>query len=297
MFDVLGFTLATVDEATIPPGAFVELPGRGRPFVVDIAGPPGCEERPPVFLIHGLIASSYLNWAPAFAALSAHFRVLAMDLRGHGRGIPLGHRTFRLADCADDIAAVLDALGVPRCIPVGYSLGGPVAQLMWRRHPDRVSGLVLAATSRNFMGTMQERLFFQSLVGVAAAARSMPWAGRETLTRPPPPDPADGVRMSAFALEEVKHTSPGTALQAMSALGRFSSHEWIGEIDVPTAVVVTTKDRAIGPHRQIKLANAIPGATIHPTKAGHAACFFSADLFVPTLVAACTSVASRIEAG
>jgi pimeloyl-ACP methyl ester carboxylesterase len=296
VFDVVGLGLATVDEATVPPGAFVELPGRGRPFVVDIAGPPSADDRPPLFLVHGLIASAYLNWFPAFGPLSAHFRVLAMDLRGHGRGIPLGGRRFRFADCADDVAAVLDALGVATCIPVGYSLGGPVAQLLWRRHPDRVAGLVLAATSRNFMGTAQERLFFQSMVGVATAARTsrvLPWVGPPAVREHAPPDVVPGSRISSFALEEIRRTSPGTVVQAMSALGRFSSHEWIGQIDVPTAVVVTTKDRAIGPHRQLKLANAIPGATVHPAKAGHTACVLSARLFVPTLVEACLSVADR----
>jgi hypothetical protein len=80
----------------------------------------------------------------------------------------------------------------------------------------------------------------------------------------------------------------------MSALGRFSSHEWIGEVDVPAAVVVTTKDRFIAPARQIKLANAIPGATIHPVHAGHAACVLSYRRFVPGLVEACESVASKL---
>ena len=49
---------------------------------------------------------------------------------------------FRLEDCADDIAALLAALGVDRCIAVGYSMGGPIAQLLWQRHPHLVDGLV-----------------------------------------------------------------------------------------------------------------------------------------------------------
>src|SRR5690349_23831945 len=47
----------------------------------------------------------------------------------------------RLADCADDAAALLETLGTGPVIAVGYSLGGPVAQLLWKRHPDLVSGL------------------------------------------------------------------------------------------------------------------------------------------------------------
>ena len=103
--------------------------------------------------------------------------------------------------------------------------------------------------------------------------------------------------MSSFALSELRRTSPGVVLQALAALGRFSSHEWIEEIDVPTAVVVTAKDRAIGAHRQIKLANAIEGATVHPAKAGHTACVLGASQFVPALIEACLSVGSRLEDG
>jgi len=55
-----------------------------------------------------------------------------MDHRGHGRGIRSA-KPFRLADCADDVAALADRLGIETFIPVGYSMGGTVAQLMWRR--------------------------------------------------------------------------------------------------------------------------------------------------------------------
>ena len=53
---------------------------------------------------------------------------------------------FRLEDCADDVVALADELGVRSFIPVGYSMGGPIAQLVWKRHPSRVEGMVLCAT-------------------------------------------------------------------------------------------------------------------------------------------------------
>ena len=73
----------------------------------------------------------------------------------------------------------------------------------------------------------------------------------------------------------------------MNALGRFSSHEWIGGVDVPTAVVVTTKDKFVAPPRQLKLAQAIPGATVHPAHTDHAACVLGARRFIPALLEAC----------
>src|SRR4029077_5641554 len=109
---------------------------------------------PAVVLLHGWTATGAINWAHCFRPLAERFRVLAIDQRGHGRGIRVPpFRGFRLTDCADDVAALLDALGIERAIIGGYSMGGPVAQLVWRRHADRVTGLVLCATSRNFRGT------------------------------------------------------------------------------------------------------------------------------------------------
>ena len=61
-------------------------------------------ERRPSLLLHGWIASGGLNWFNAFGPLSERYYVVAPDLRGHGRGLR-SRRRFRLADCADDVAA------------------------------------------------------------------------------------------------------------------------------------------------------------------------------------------------
>jgi pimeloyl-ACP methyl ester carboxylesterase len=295
--ELIQFGLSPISAETLPPGRFVDLPGRGTTFVVDIAGPQGA---PTVLLFHGLSVTGYLNWFPAFGPLSRHFRVLSMDLRGHGRGIPLQGR-FRLADCADDAAALLDELEIDRAVAVGYSLGGPVAQLLWRRHPHKVAGLVLCATSRNFGGTRPERWFYSTLLAGSyglQAARYLPGPLRRSAAPalPSAPEFTEGGRLSQWAMGELRMVSPDTLMQAMNAMGRFSSHVWVSEIDVPTAVIVTTLDRLVAPDRQIKLARAIDGATIHPAHAGHAACVVGASRFVPALVDGCQSVKERLVA-
>ena len=72
----------------------------------------------------------------ATATSPRQFNVVALDHRGHGRGLQ-SDEPFRLADCADDVAALVDELGLGPVIVVGYSMGGPIAQLLWRRHPRR----------------------------------------------------------------------------------------------------------------------------------------------------------------
>ena len=96
-----------VPEPPLPRGERIELDGRGTTFARVIDGPPGA---PTVVLLHGWIASGGLNWFTAFGPLSQRYRVIAPDMRGHGRGIR-SRRRFRLADCADDVAALLDHLG------------------------------------------------------------------------------------------------------------------------------------------------------------------------------------------
>ena len=148
----------------------------------------------------------------------------------------------------------MDALEIERCIPVGYSLGGPVAQLMWRHHRDRVDGLVLCATSRNFRGKPHERWGFWSLWGALTALRladALPWPRRSPPVAIPRPAPEvlDGVRLPHWAFREMLRCDPVAMIGAAYALGQFTSHEWVGSIDVPVSVVVTLRDQLVSPSR------------------------------------------------
>ncbi|MEM9131250.1 MAG: alpha/beta fold hydrolase [Actinomycetota bacterium] len=125
----------------------IDLPERGTTWALDQAGPD--PEAPTVVLLHGLAATGALNWDPVIGTLVERFRVIALDHRGHGRGIE-PYETFTLEDCADDVAALLEVCGVRRAVLVGYSMGGAIAQLTAHRHPHRVAGLVLLATAARF---------------------------------------------------------------------------------------------------------------------------------------------------
>jgi hypothetical protein len=96
-----------------------------------------------------------------------------------------------------------------------------------------------------------------------------------------------------WALAELRSTSPWAVGQAIAALGRHHSRPWLGEIDVPTAVVINCRDHVIRPDRQLSLARAIPGATTHDIDTGHAACVLETETFVPALVEAAATVNAR----
>jgi pimeloyl-ACP methyl ester carboxylesterase len=266
----------------------LDLPGRGRLWVRDIPGP--TPDAPTVLLLHGLGATARLNWGPSFRPLSERYRVVAFDHRGHGRG--LRTRRFRLSECADDAAAVADALGVERVLPVGYSMGGPVAMLLWKRHPQRVAGLVLCATARHFVERRSARVGGALMPVAAGVVRLAPGRMRQrmiegSLSRAYHP------RLRERVLEEMRGHDPASVMQAAGRAAVFSSHGWIGDVDVPTAVVVTTRDTVVSPRRQRKLAEAIAQAEVFEVEGDHVACVAAAERFVPALLDACGHVVAR----
>jgi pimeloyl-ACP methyl ester carboxylesterase len=242
-------------------------------------------------LIHGVTVTAELNWGKVLAPLSRHFRVVAMDLRGHGDGIPVGWR-FRLEDCADDVAALAEVLAIDSFVAVGYSMGGMVAQLVCRRHSPIVSGLVLCATARNVLGSPAEKLAALALPSAAAAIWWNP------LLQPVSAEilgqallgPIDDPATATWARAQLRRTPLSTALSAVQAVCEFTSHSWISQVAVPAAVVVTTRDRIVPASRQRKLAAAIPGASIHEVNADHAVCITAPQLFAQALLQACWSV-------
>jgi 3-oxoadipate enol-lactonase len=275
----------------LPPGREITLPGRGTTFVREAPGPPGS---PTVLLLHGWTVTADVNWFKCYGPLSRRFNVVAMDHRGHGRGIR-SIRPFRLEDCADDAAALVRHLDQGPVIPVGYSMGGTVARLLSRRHPDAVSGLVLCATSRTFASRRpSSRALFAGMLGLSAAARLTPAALRRQAVdlflarRMGPATP-----LSEWILDQTRSNDPAAVLQAGYAIGRYSSKEWIGELEIPAAVVVTEQDQVVLPRYQRELAAAIPGATVHPVAADHGAAVTSSRRFLSALLAAVDSVVQR----
>ncbi|MEK9839021.1 MAG: alpha/beta hydrolase [Ilumatobacter sp.] len=290
-------TDSSVDDAVdgeppapeLPPATPVELAGLGEVDVREVPGPQGA---PAVILIHGWTASADINFFTCYQALGEHVRVIAFDQRGHGSGLRT-RRVVRLEDCADDVARVADALGIDTFIPVGYSMGGTIAQLTWRRHRDRVDGLVLAATAPHFAERRDERLSFLGLTGLAALARVTPTQARDRIS--------DQVYLrrktetwGPWAVAQAARHDWRMVLEAGRALGNFSSTDWLGEIDVPTSVVVTMRDPVVPLRRQVRLFDEIPGAEAFRVDGEHDAVVANADRFVPTLIRAIGSVTSRI---
>ena len=277
-----------VPSPALPFGEQVELPGRGTTFVRRLDGPPGA---PTLLLLHGWTATADLNWFTAYEPLARHFGVVAIDHRGHGRGIR-SRKAFRLEDCADDAVALCDALGIERFIPVGYSMGGPVAQLVWRRHSHRVMGLVLCATATYFATSREEKLSFLGLSGLAAVARLTPLQARRWLTQQIYLQRKTEL-WEPWAIQEASMHDWRMVLEAGRAIGSYSSKDWIGDVDVPTSVVITMADHVVPVRRQVRLFESIHGAEAYRVDGDHDSIVANAERFLPTLVRAIRSVIDR----
>jgi 3-oxoadipate enol-lactonase len=264
----------------------VELPGRGSTFACDLPGP--SPDAPTVVMLHGLSATGALNWGPSLQVLNEDFRVVALDHRGHGRGIETDG-PFTLEDCADDAVALLDVLGVEKAIFVGYSMGGPIAQLVWRRHPHRVQGLVLCATSADFRPGADRWAIVRALEEVHRSARLIPrplWVqGARAVLAGLVVDRS----LERELLDALDRNDPAAVQQAARSVLRFSSTEWIGQVSVPTAVVVTERDRLVPAARQRELAARIPAAEVVRVDGNH-----MVFLSRPDVLAAAVREASRL---
>jgi 3-oxoadipate enol-lactonase len=276
----------------LPDGRELVLPGRGTTFVRDIPAPyPGA---PTILLLHGWTATADLNFFPIYAPLGEHYRVIAIDHRGHGRGIR-SRRAFRLADCADDAACAMAELGIDRFIPVGYSMGGPIAQLLWHRHPAMVEGLVLCATASSFSAGWSQRMTFLGLTGLAGLARLTPQQARVALTERLYLS-KKAAQWEPWAIHEAGNHDWRMVLEAGHALGNYLSDDWLGGVDVPTAVILTLRDQVVPMARQLRLLEMIDHASVFRVDGPHDSVVSHAAEFTPQLLAALADVTGRIAA-
>ncbi len=222
---------------------------------------------PAVLLIHGL-GSCAEDWWLQFPAFAGRYRVVAPDLRGHGRtDRPTSPCT--IPQMAEDVAGLMRGLGIGAAHVVGLSLGGLVAQALAVHHPSRVRSLVLVNTfarlrPRGFRSwwTLLRRTLALLTGGLEkqaeVVARGMfPHPGQETVRR--------------AALERLRANDPAAYWAAIQAAARFDGRNDLARIHVPTLVVAGAEDTTVHLAAKEELAAGIPGARLEVIpRSGHA---------------------------
>lgn len=274
----------------LPPGRVVAVEGRGEVFVREAEGPPGA---PTILLLHGWTASADLNWWRAYDAVAGLGHLVAIDHRGHGRGIR-SEEPFTLEAAADDAAALLEQEGLAPAVVCGYSMGGPISMLLWRRHPSLVKALVLEATALEWRASMRERVVWKTMAVLEYLLRLGPQRGLvERVLRDAIETAPDLAPYRGWLKGELRRGDPAEIADAGRALGEYDARPFAAHVDVPTAVVVTTRDRLVRPRKQRALVGAIPGARMLELAGDHDASLVHPDAFVAVTVEALRAVGVR----
>jgi pimeloyl-ACP methyl ester carboxylesterase len=119
----------------------VLLPNSQHLAYIDMGDPKG----PPVVLIHGYTDNAR-DWVPLIPYLSKHYRLIVVDIRGHGRS-DKPECCYARIDFAYDIKLLLDALHIPKADIVGHSLGSMITQVLAEQWPDRVRKVILISST------------------------------------------------------------------------------------------------------------------------------------------------------
>lgn len=276
--------------SVVAPDAKVVNLADGETFVRLSLNHPGA---PTLLLLHGWLATADLNWFGCYGPLAQRWNFVAPDHRGHGRGLRTP-RPFSLEAAADDAAQTLDALGVSGpVVAVGYSMGGPIALHLARRHPGRVEALVLTATALDFRHRWRNRILWHGLGAVSAGLRLD--GERRVVERFVDELAVHDDLVAAWRprlLGESTRIEVRAAMQAGRAIGRFDAKPWAAELALPAAVLVTRRDRAVSPVSQELLAHTL-NARVFDIEADHDVVLRQPGLFADTLRAVVSAVLDR----
>ncbi|OBH88799.1 hypothetical protein A5678_15460 [Mycobacterium sp. E2733] len=249
-----------------------------------------------MLLLHGWAVTADFNFCHLMTPLAQRFGVVAVDLCGHGRGLPVPDtERFSITRCADDAAAVLDVLGIDRVVVCGYSLGGPVAMEFVRRHKDRVAGLVLESTTLAFPNRRDKiaGLMFRALRPLAdrsrGVGRSLPLRYYNRIRA----GDRQTVAWWPWLCGELVRCHPRVLVDVILAEYAFDFRPWVGSLaGLPATVVVTTRDRAVPPRDQRGMARLLDAPMIE-LNADHDVFLTQPASYVQATLAAVESVGAQ----
>ena len=216
---------------------------------------------PPLVLLMGIGYDSSLWSLAQVPALSTQFQVVLMDNRDAGRSSKADH-PYRIADMADDVAGLLDALGVQRSHLLGLSMGGLIAQEFALRHADRLDRLVLTGTGAAPARSAVDPIQIWSWVKTNDPTGEV-FGGQQfvSLFSTAFLRNSDAVRDTAEMLASNPYPMgvEAYARQAKAYL-QFDSLDRLGTISAPTLVIVGEQDLLTPPWIAREVADAIPGS-------------------------------------
>lgn len=218
-------------------------------------------EGPPLVLVMGIGYDSSLWTLAQVPVLSTQFQVILVDNRDAGRSSK-ARQSYKIADMADDLAGLLDALGIQRSHLLGLSMGGMIALEFALRHGDRLDRLVLAGTGAAPARSAADPIQIWSWVKANDATGEV-FGGQQFVSlfstaflrnHEAVRDTADLLASNPYPMSPEAYGRQANAYRQFDALDRLAA------ITAPTLVVVGEQDLLTPPWIAREVAEAIPGA-------------------------------------
>jgi pimeloyl-ACP methyl ester carboxylesterase len=265
----------------------VAMPASGADALLAHSASDRCEGlvtvKPTLVFLHG-IGGRASGWAAIQQACAqAGYASVAWDMPGYGDSPMIEPCTFD--GLADALAAMMDAQKLQQAVLVGHSLGGMVALQMWVRHPERVAGLVLAASSPGFgqgSGDFQQAFIAQRLAPLEAGQSMAEVAQTLVPTMVAPGYDGPGLARAKACMGSI---TPAAYKAALSALVQFEQRSALPTITVPTLCIAAEHDRTAAPTVVQRMAEKIPHAQyLCLPGVGHLLTFEQPDSFAHALL-------------
>jgi len=247
---------------------FVDI-GNGRLFY-EISG-----EGYPLVLLHGAWAS-HQWWRWQVPEFSKHYRVIALDARGHGQSTPL-EKVYSVGGFVKDLYIALKSLGVEKPILIGWSMGGIISMQYCMDHPENVKALILVATRGHKNPGLKLRVLKQyiqtqiNLMATLAAPRAydpsepdtsaLPesWLKREVKKMLSPHAPRE---VYDWVLSDLKEHPRKHYFEVIRSLWNWKADKKLKEISVPTLILVGEEDVLTPPRFSQFLHEGIPNSKL-----------------------------------
>ena len=226
----------------------------------------------PLILVMGL-GGDMQAWALQVPALAKQFRVITFDNRGSGRSSS-PDKPYTIAGMADDLAALMDHLGIEKAHILGWSMGGYIAQEFALKYPARVNKLILLATAgyidgygkaivRNWINVRRSNMSREQIVRLTAT-----WLYGSELFE----DEARFERAVTNSVSNPYAQQDHAFIRQAQAVLAFDVRDRLSGLATETLVIGCEEDVLVPPRNSERLAKLLPKATLKIMSGGHAGC-------------------------
>lgn len=228
-------------------------------------------ERGEVLILSPGLGGSADYWQPNLQAFAQRYRVLLYDHRGTGRSDRTLPNELTVDDLADDMLALMDALGIGSAIVIGHAAGGLAGLALALKAPHRLRRLVVvngwAAPDSHLLRCFEARLDLLRNSGAEAYLRAQP-----IFLYPADWSSEHGAKLDAeLPAQLASFQGADTIQKRIDALAGFDIADRLGEIRAPVLVVAAKDDMLVPPRAGERLADGLPNAGLaQPAFGGHA---------------------------